>query len=41
MRTFTISDFAGYADAIGKCDALVGARMSLCVSDAKAHYGKS
>jgi hypothetical protein len=41
MRTFTIAAFAEHASAIEKCDALMGGKKSLCVSDAKAHYGKS
>ena len=32
---------AEYAVAIEKCDALAGDPKSLCVGDAKAHYGKS
>ena len=32
---------ADYAAAVDKCGALSGDAASLCVSDAKAHYGKS
>ena len=41
MRTFPITAFTEYVAAIEKCDALVGATKTLCVSDAKALYGKS
>lgn len=41
MRTLTITAFTEYAAAIEKCDAFVGGTKNLCVSDAKALYGKS